>query len=458
MTLRSAIFVWMALATPFVGAGPAKPLRPVVTAEEDVYDYVSPENGSGPMWCHGSTCIVRSGSRVFVSGIETLADAKPLNNVRWTLYERTAAGWQRRQADPVDRTREPSPLAVLGDGRLFLSVNPTLSTERDTYSGPARPELLAFNSRDAGGPISRLLPIWEGSPKFTEHSYRSFAADGPNHRLLLLQNIDYTHAEWSFMDLRHGKSAQGRLTWPMGSDYAKPQPIRVCYPDVAVVGKAVYFCGISDIIEPNPAWRAFKKELTGKEWDYDFRRLFFTWTPDITRTPFAPWIEIASREKTCGWISPGDLWVAPNGDVHLVWTERALDDRLRSTFFPGERQSHSLVYAKLRKGTVVLRRTVLEAVEGGSGAIPSGGRFHTIPEGRLLILCHVGGGAAGNRLYEVRRDGTIDDPIHIGFRTPFTTFFTATPRAGSSPSRTIDLLGHQAGKPLTLSYGQIRLE
>src|SRR5439155_16768503 len=171
--------------------------------------------------------------------------------------------------------------------------------------------------------VEKILPVWDGAPKFSEHSYRSFAADGPNRELILFQNIDYTHAEWAFRDQRGKWSAQGKLIWPWGAEYDQPQPIRVCYPNVALKNRAVHFCGVSDIVEPNQKWRAYKKELTGRDWDYDFRRLFYTWTPDITREKFRDWIEIASRDKTGGWISPGDLWVAPDGSAHLVWTERA---------------------------------------------------------------------------------------------------------------------------------------
>ncbi|MHC4353972.1 MAG: hypothetical protein ACYS0H_14785, partial [Planctomycetota bacterium] len=199
------------------------------------------------------------------------------------------------------------------------------------------------------------MPVWSGQPKFTEHSYRSFAADGPNHELILFQNVGYTHAEWAFLDRNGRWSAQGRLKWPWGAEYEKPQPIRVCYPNVAIKNREVHFCGVSDIIEPNPQWRAFKKEITGRNWDYDFRRLFYTWSPDITTDKFKPWVEIASREKTCGWIMPCDLWPAPDGDVHILWTERALDERLREKFFPAEKQSHSLKYAVVRDGKIVLR-------------------------------------------------------------------------------------------------------
>ena len=118
-------FVWniQAAETPTAPA-----LRPVVELEEEVYSYEPANNGAGPMWCGGSTCLVRVGTNVFASGLETLKDRKPLNNCRWTLFKREPGGWSPPLADPKDRTREPSPLVGFADGKLFLSVNPTLST------------------------------------------------------------------------------------------------------------------------------------------------------------------------------------------------------------------------------------------------------------------------------------------------------------------------------------------
>ena len=237
----------------------------------------------------------------------------------------------------------------------------------DTYNGPARPEILQFSARDAKAAFERLLPVWNGTPAFTEHSYRSFAADGSRREFVLLQNIGYTHAEWAFRDRKGKWTAQGQLRWPDGAEYPKPEPVRVCYPDVMLKNRSVHFCGVSDIVEPYPEWRAYKKQLTGAEWDYDFRRLLYTWTPDITRDKFRPWVEIASRDKTCGWISPGDLWLGPDGAVHLVWTERALDERLRAKFFPDAKQSDAVNYAMLREGKVMLRRTLTLAEEGKPG-------------------------------------------------------------------------------------------
>ncbi len=441
---------------------PAAELAPVVEIEEVVYSYTNANNGAGPMWCGGSTCLVRSGDQVFASGLETVAGAKPLNNCRWVLFHRAAKGWERVQVDE-GRTREPSPLVVFQDGRVFLSANSTLGSGPQPNGGPARPDVLQFAASDpTAAPIS-LSPEWQGEPKFTEHSYRSFAADGRAGELVLFQNIGYAHAEWTFRD-RAGKwSAQGQLKWPWGAEYDKPEPARVCYPNVAVRDRAVHFVGVSDIIEPNKAWREFKRELTGQQWDYDFRRLFYTWTRDITKEPFAEWVEIASRDKTCGWVSPGDLWLAPNGDVHLLWSERAIDERLRAKFFPDAKQSHTLNYAVVRDGKVVRRRTLMESTEDKPGVVGSAGRFHATPDNRLFVVCYASGteaggkGVAENRIMEILPDGSTGKPVRLPLAKPFTSYFTTTVRGGSPPSRTLEMLGTRAGSGNTISYATVRL-
>jgi hypothetical protein len=191
--------------------------------------------------------------------------------------------------------------------------------------------------------------------------------------------------------------------------------------------------------------------------------LFFTWTPDITRSNFQGWVEIASRDKTCGWISPGDLWVAPDGAVHVLWSERAIDERLREKFFPTAKQSHALNYAVVRDGKITLRRTLVQAGEGLGNEFASASRFQITPDNRLFVVFYAHGtDAAGkpiseNRLMEIRANGEPGPAVRIGFKQPFTTYFTATPRAGSPPSHTLELLGHRAGSPLTLSYARVRL-
>jgi len=456
--------VLLTFAVPALAQDRPRPsgLRLVVEAEEDVYEYSPLDNGSGPLWCSGSTCLVRIGKSLFASGVEKIPDAKPLNNCRWTLFRRDACGWERLQVGQ-GRTREPSPIVGFADGRLFLSANPTLVTDPGKYSGPARPELLQFSTSDPKAPPKRLLPAWKGTPPFTEHSYRSFAADAVNGELILFQNIGYGHAEWSFLDRTGQFSTQGKLVWPWGAEYDKPQSIRICYPNVALVDRAVYFCGVSDIVEPYRQWREYKRELTGRGWDYDFRRLFFTWSDDITTGKFHDWVEIASRDKTCGWISPGDLWVAPDGAVHLLWTERAIDTRLREKFFPDAKQSHALNYAVLREGKVVSRRSLLLSKEGESNEIPGRGRFLAAPGGRLFAFCYISGTDAQgkrlseNRLMELQPGGGARAWVKVPMKHPMTDCFTATVRGGSSPSQILELLGHRADSPTTISYAQIRL-
>lgn len=68
-----AAFVCALTALP---AGSALTLRPVVEAEEDVYSYTNADNGAGPLWCHGSTCLVRIGDDVFATGLETLSNVR----------------------------------------------------------------------------------------------------------------------------------------------------------------------------------------------------------------------------------------------------------------------------------------------------------------------------------------------------------------------------------------------
>ena len=313
-------------------------------------------------------------------------------------------------------------------------------------------------------PFKRLIPLWDGKPEFTEHSYRSFAADGPSHELLLLQNIGYTHAEWAFLD-RAGKwAAHGQLRWPKGTEYPKPEPVRVCYPNVALRNRAVYFCGVSDIVEPYPEWRAYKKQLTGQEWDYDFRRLFYTWSDDITTGKFHDWVEIASRDKTCGGVAPGDLWPAPDGAVHVIWTERALDERLRAKFFPQARQSHALNYVVLRDGKAVVRRTLMLAEEGKPSEIAAWPRFQATADNRLLVMFYVSGTSAEgkpvseNRLMELYADGRASPAVRVPFGKPFTMYFTASMRAGSPPANTFELLGQREGTPATISYARVRFQ
>src|SRR5216117_3964886 len=87
----------------------------------------------------------------------------------------------------------------------------------------------------------------------------------------------------------------------------------------------------------------------------------------------------------------------------LLWTERAIDERLRPKFFPDAKQSHALNYAVVRDGKIALRRTLLLAEEGKPGEIPSAPRFQVTPDHRLFLVFYVQGtDAAGKRVSENR--------------------------------------------------------
>lgn len=450
------------------GASRQPGFQATVEVEEEVYSFVLPNNGSNPLWCYGNTCIVRHGEEVFISGMETLEGIPPDNNTRWLLFKRDKIGWKLVHKDEKDLTREPTPLTILPNGQIFLSANPTLEPGKEA-TGPfgrsrAEPRLLQFSVSEFEAPYKTIVPMWHKKFGFRETTYRSFVADSAGNDMILIQNESDKEnmAVWTYRNANGDWSHQGNLPYPWGSDYEEPQSIRVCYPAVQLREREVHFFGVSDIIEPNPAWRDFKYQLTNRKWDYDFRRMFYTWSDDITTGQFNPWVEIASREKTCGWLFPADLWVARNGLVHLLWTERALDERLREKFFPDAKQSHALNYAVLDDGEVVFRAPVMQVEEGEPEFVPASGRFHITPDERMFIFYSIAPKDAGwevqaveNRMIEVKDNGAFSEPVVLDMKTPLQRFFTATPRGGSPPSQTLDVFGMVGD---TMRYARIRIE
>ena len=144
-------------------------------------------------------------------------------------------------------------------------------------------------------------------------------------------------------------------------------------------------------------------------------------------------------------------------------TERAIDHRLRDKFFPDAKQSQELNYALIHDGKVTHRNSILKLSEGTPGLAGSAGRFQVTPDNRLFVVYLAAGtdeqGAQvfENRVVEIMPDGTSGVSATIPLRQPFTSFFTATVRAGSSPSWTLEMLGPRADRPKTLSYARVSL-
>ena len=448
-------------------------IEPIVEVEEEIYSFEPADNGAGPLWCHGSTILARQGDEVYAALLETLPDQKPLNNCRWLLYRRTPEGWRLVHRDRTGRTREPSPVALLGCGDLLVSANPTL-TGPEEQRGPAQPAVFRFDTRDLASPPRKELPVWKDSPAFTEHSYRTLAADRENNEVLYMQNVGYDVAHLSFLD-RNGKwQGLGTLSWPWGGEYDPPRPLRLCYPNVFLKDREVHFFGVGDIVEPVARWKQAKFEITGRQWDYVFRRLFYAYTPDVTCEPFGAWIEIADRDATAGAMRNGDVWVDAEGTVHLIWCETSVDERLRDRFFPDEPIVHSLEYLTFRKGWTAapsdpvrpVRRTLARVTEDEEGLRPTLARFHVLEDGRLLALASFvrnrpdsASPAPVYRIALLPPRGDAPDWVEVSLlHPPPGTFLTNTVRGGSAPSPLVDLVGMSPEKAHTLAYARIRVK
>ncbi len=441
-----AVVTWLGC---LFGLGAAEPATEV---EEVVATCKPPGNGAGPLWCYGAPLLVRQGDLVFAGAMETGAGVPPLCNTRWRLYRRDAEGWDLVRHAADFREREPCPLASPGPGRLLLSVNPSTEPPGTKY-GRCDPHLLLVDTLHPDREPSVLRPTWAGMLRFTDHSYRGLAAD-PARGDVLAMNIDaVTSAQhWSYFPGDGSPARSGEVRFP----------IRACYPQVALRDLAAHVLAIGDIVEPNEAWRAHKKETTGSAWDYVFGRLFYAHSPDIGRERFAPPIEVDSVEATGGHIRNLDLWLDPRGIAHILYLKTNLSGVLRDRFFPGRKIVTTLEHAEVERGQVI-RRTTLSARGEGEAETPSFARFHATADGTLLVVSTVGGskpdGSAflENRLIRVSPRRETDTHVRLDLDEPFTTFFTATERGGSPASDVLDLFG-TGEDPTTLRYARIRLQ
>lgn len=426
----------------------ASDVRPVVEVEEIVTSYTPADNGAGPLWCYGSTTIARLGNEVFLSVIETGKDVPLLCNTRWQLWHRSGEKWKLAQSEKDYRQREPCPIAVFDAGQVFLSVNPSTRPPGTRY-GPCQPLVLQFDPSELSAPPKVNQPAWNGEPNFTDHSYRGFAADGERGELLLL-NIDAQSSlqHVSFRDHQGQWHAKGAIEFP----------VRSCYPQVALRNGAAHVMAIGDIVEPNEEWRKLKFEKLQRQWDYVFRRLFYSFTADIREKPFTQPVEIDTVEQTCGHITNLDLHIDTEGRAHLLYLKRPHQyDFIRDAYFPHEPMTSHLEYVLLDNGRIVSRRTLAETPNDGRSAAPSYGRFHIGPKGAMYVIM---AGRVENSPANFL--GSIADSkpevrwIRLDLKHPFQAFFTNTPRGGSGPGTLIDLFG-TASDSLNLRYAAVRL-
>jgi hypothetical protein len=415
-----------------------------VRVEEDVYDFVSPDNGSGPLWSYGCTVIARSGDDVVVSQMETGVDVPKLCNTRWRLLRREDDGWDCFAEADGYRQREPCPLAILPGGRLYLSVNDSTQPPGTMY-GACEPHLLKFTLGSEPSSPVKIAPEWAGTPSFSDHSYRGFAADSSTDHLLMFNIDNKTSVQHWCLLTADGKTVRnGTVTFP----------IRACYPQIALKHGAAHILAVGDIYEPVEEWREYKFEQTKRKWDYVFRILYYAWAPNVAQHDFRTPIEIANVDTTAGHITNHDLWVAPDGAAYSVYSQRDVQSALiRDRFFPDKSVVDSLYLAVVKDGAVVDRRTL---IEGAAARQPGCARFHETPDGTVYLVMYVGGNQPGNVLMQVYPPKENAELIPIPFEEPFTSFCLASERAGNRPSITIDMFGNR-GRGDKLCYAEIAL-
>ncbi len=421
--------------------------------EETVATWVSPDNGSGPTWCYGAPLVFRDADQVIVSMMETGEGIPPLSNTRWNLYRNMGGKWDRVQVPSEFKHREPCPLGGFPGSRVFLSTNPSTQPLGTKY-GPCDPQLLVFDPLHLEREPIIEQPSWPGPHTFTDHSYRGFAVDSASKEVLCL-NIDAESSQqiWSYRNSAGQWTRNGTITFP----------IRACYPQVALSKGSAHVLAIGDIVEPLEEWRKYKFDQTKQGWDYVFRRLFYTYTPDITKQDFVSPIEVDTLESTAGHIANLDLWIGPDGDAHLLYIKTTIQSPLmRDRFFPGLPTLRTLDYAVIREGKVVKREMLAVGGEMNGGLNPGYGRFHCTPDGRLWAIfsgtAQRADDSASNLIYlmPVWPELMRDNPIHLEWRHPLGCFFTATERGGSKPSWTIDLFGTRP-EPQTMGYARVEL-
>ncbi|MBW7863574.1 MAG: hypothetical protein GX580_06390 [Candidatus Hydrogenedens sp.] len=420
----------------------AMPLTVHVEAEEEVYQFTNPNNGSGPMWSHGNTGIALLNGTPWVSQMETGEGVPPLCNTRWRLLERTENGWQMRAESETFNQREPCPLAA-ANGALFLSVNDSTQPLGTQY-GECLPHVLRFTPDGDGLVKTALLPQWTEKHYFTDHSYRGYAADPEAGRLLLL-NIDAkTSVQHACILSESGETrAVGSVSFP----------VRACYPHVSLRGNAAHVLAVGDIVEPVKEWREYKFAQTGQNWDYVFRILYYTATPDLAAAPFCVPVEIANVDGTAGAVSGHDLWIAPDGAAHILYTERKTASALmRDKFFPGNSILNRLMLAVVRDGAVVSRRVL---VEGAENAEPGAARFHVAADGAVFALLHMSGGDGGAKVMRVFPSEEDAAPVSVPLLEPLSSFSLAGVRAGNPPSDTIHAIGPIGN---SMRYARLTLE
>ena len=425
-----------------------------LVVEETVDTVASPQNGASPFWCYGASILVRDGNELYLSLLRPDEGFEPYCNAHWELWKRDGGNWSELHRGGEAREREPCPIGLLAEGEVVLSIQPAILPKpfQDGHGDMpwvCQPGLFVIGTsegEDEDRVYTNLQPVFPVGSRFSQHSYRGLGVDRANRELLLM--------------VMEQKDENYQPTWLDRDGQWHPLPllefpVRACYPEVVLQDRAAHVLAIGDIVEPVEEWRQAKFEVLNRKWDYAFRRLFYSWSPDLETGGFVDPIEIDSVDETAGSMRNLDLFIDGNGRAHLLYLKQIHQYAfMRDRFFPGQPMTVSIEYAVVDQGRVILRRTLLTGSAEESGATdqdsmrPDFGRFHPMPDGQLGVVTSGSwrGGASrvesGLFLSLLSTEGSVEQTIRLPAERPFTgTFFTNTPRGGSDVGHHLDLIG-----------------
>lgn len=441
----------------FTTKGAAATREARVISDEIVTTTTPAHNGSSPMWSVGAPMLVRENGNVWASISVHDPEAVPYCNTHWELWRRPSEGrWSRVRAGHAASEREPCPLVLLDPETLVLSIHPKILDRGREASGETRwhcqPALAAFDLKRPDSAARLWRPAMDPPARFTQHSYRSVGVDSSIGSLLMMviDHEDTFHTAWR-------DSAGGWHTV-----YPPVFPIRACYPNVGFRNGAGHILAIGDIKEPNEVWRAAKHSVLGQDWDYVFRRLFYTWMPDVASGRFGGPLEIDTVEGTAGWMFNLDLAIDAQGRVHLLWVRRTFDHGfLGERFFPGGSNVESVMHAVVDRGRVIAQEQIARRevpLQPPGDRHFTSGRLHELPDGRLVavLISPTPGDEFGLFLQELDLSAKASAlPIHLPLvrPPPHGFFFTNASRGGSAPSQDLDLLAAEPhGDAIALRY------
>jgi hypothetical protein len=348
------------------------------------------------------------------------------HNIRWTLWKRLLSTWTKVYTS-TKKEREPAPIACLPDGKIVISGNPCTDQTNPYDVDALTTPLISTFTPDTWTPVE-TNPTWYYSAGFFDHSYRTMTVDRSTGELFLIQNYELTKGEWAYRDAAGTWSLNGELFWESG--------YRITYPVTIVRNKAVYILGRTS------------NNSTGTE-----VRLVFSYTLDISKYAFSAWYEVRAISPGDDAVQEMDMWLAPNGDLHILWKETPLT-------YHGDR--YLMKYGLIHEGALTVTRIVADYADG-DGPMAEYARFHATNDGRLFIIYSASRWSATSimAIREVLADTTLGTAVTIPITTPMKVFFTSTERGGSPSTDIVDLYGssfdYVYGYSLTRLYAQVRL-